>query len=311
MQWRDAASSAIHDELYAKFAIRWSELLCLPYWDPTHFTVLDVMHNLFLGNIAHHVWNILGIDADAHPPGKEHIKPHTMEEQQEQLDTAISAVKKGPKTSLMHLRQGYIVSLATANNVAPVVTITKDLRYRDRANNSKSLYVDALIKLYKINPGAEICCPKVFPSPTIDLSSAWGKKAKLVILHNGILQEVWSDMSKTRIPSWLNRAPANFGHASHSKIKADQWQTVCLVNLVITLCRLWGTPKADENEKAMLQNFIALIIAVHWATTHSTSETHIQLVEQNYTYYLKTTIQLFGPGAVKTNNNHATQHLAE
>jgi hypothetical protein len=146
MQWRDAASSAIRDELYAKFAIRWSELLRLPYWDPTRFTVLDVMHNLFLGDLAHHVRNILGIDADAHPPGKEHIKPHTMEEQQEQLDTAISAVKKGSKTSLMRLRRGYIVSLATANNVAPAVTITKDLRYGDKANNSKSLYVDALIE---------------------------------------------------------------------------------------------------------------------------------------------------------------------
>jgi hypothetical protein len=61
----------------------------------------------------------------------------------------------------------------------------------------------------------------------------------------------------------------------------------------------------------MLHNFIALVITVRWATTHSTSETHIQLVEQHYSYYLKTTIQLFGTGAVKTTNNHAMQHLAE
>ncbi|KAG1887884.1 hypothetical protein F4604DRAFT_1877572 [Suillus subluteus] len=213
------------------------------------------MHNLFLGNLAHHIWNILGIDTDAQPPGKEYIKPHTTEEQQEQLDTAISAVKKGSKSSLMHLRRGYIVSLATADNVAPAVMIAKDPHHGDKANNSKSLYVDALIEWYEINPGAKIRCPKVFPSPTIDLSTAWGKKAKRIILHKGILQEVWLDMAKTRIPSWLNCAPANFGSASHGKTKADQWRTVCLINL--------------------------------------------------------TTIQLFGLGAVKTNNNHATQHLAE
>jgi hypothetical protein len=145
-QWRDAASSAIRNEIYSKFAIRWSELLRLPYWDPTRFTVLDAMHNLFLGDLAHHIRNVLGIDVDAQPPGKEHIKPHATEEQQEQLDTAIRAVKKGSKTSLMRLRRGYIVSLATANNVAPAVTITKDFRNGDRENKSKSLYVDALIE---------------------------------------------------------------------------------------------------------------------------------------------------------------------
>ncbi|KZV91933.1 hypothetical protein EXIGLDRAFT_577710, partial [Exidia glandulosa HHB12029] len=35
--------------------VKWSELLRLPYWDPTRFTVVDAMHNLLLGLIQHHV----------------------------------------------------------------------------------------------------------------------------------------------------------------------------------------------------------------------------------------------------------------
>jgi hypothetical protein len=41
--------------------VKWSELLCLPYFDPTRFVVIDAMHNLFLGLINEHFQNILGI----------------------------------------------------------------------------------------------------------------------------------------------------------------------------------------------------------------------------------------------------------
>lgn len=40
--------------------IRWTELLRLPYFDPTTFVVVDPMHNLFLGLIKEHFQGILG-----------------------------------------------------------------------------------------------------------------------------------------------------------------------------------------------------------------------------------------------------------
>ncbi|KAF9472474.1 hypothetical protein BDN70DRAFT_766116, partial [Pholiota conissans] len=40
--------------------LRWSELLRLPYFDPTKMLVVDPMHNLFLGLIKEHFQNILG-----------------------------------------------------------------------------------------------------------------------------------------------------------------------------------------------------------------------------------------------------------
>lgn len=44
-----------------KHGIAWSELLRLPYWDPTRFLLVDAMHNLFLGLLQFHVrvvWEI-------------------------------------------------------------------------------------------------------------------------------------------------------------------------------------------------------------------------------------------------------------
>jgi hypothetical protein len=40
--------------------LRWSELLRLPYFDPSQFVVLDAMHNLFLGLINFHFCDLLG-----------------------------------------------------------------------------------------------------------------------------------------------------------------------------------------------------------------------------------------------------------
>jgi len=47
--------------IFAQTGVRWSELLRLPYFDPTRFVVIDVMHNLFLGLISKHFQDILGI----------------------------------------------------------------------------------------------------------------------------------------------------------------------------------------------------------------------------------------------------------
>ena len=48
-------------KFFAQTGVRWSELLCLPYFDPTRFVVIDTMHNLFLSLINKHFQDILGI----------------------------------------------------------------------------------------------------------------------------------------------------------------------------------------------------------------------------------------------------------
>ncbi|TFK78580.1 hypothetical protein K466DRAFT_440186, partial [Polyporus arcularius HHB13444] len=50
-QWRDAKSEADRDAAFKQNGVRWSELLRLPYWDPTRFALVDSMHNLFLGEL--------------------------------------------------------------------------------------------------------------------------------------------------------------------------------------------------------------------------------------------------------------------
>src|SRR5271168_4068380 len=69
----NAETKPEQDAAFASSGVRWSELLRLPYFDPTRFVVVDAMHNLFLGLIQEHFQGILGIrlakdsDVDASP----------------------------------------------------------------------------------------------------------------------------------------------------------------------------------------------------------------------------------------------------
>jgi len=60
----NAETKPEQDAAFASSGVRWSELLRLPYFDPTRFVVVDAMHNLFLGLINEHFQNILGIRLD-------------------------------------------------------------------------------------------------------------------------------------------------------------------------------------------------------------------------------------------------------
>ena len=60
--WKNAKSTTARLKLYHQHGIRWSELLRLPYWDPTTFTVLDCMHSLLLGDLQRHCRQIWGMD---------------------------------------------------------------------------------------------------------------------------------------------------------------------------------------------------------------------------------------------------------
>ncbi|TFK17271.1 hypothetical protein FA15DRAFT_546184, partial [Coprinopsis marcescibilis] len=57
-EYLNACDSMARKVALDKHGVRWSEFLCLPYWDPSTFLVVDTMHNLFLGNIKRHCRNV-------------------------------------------------------------------------------------------------------------------------------------------------------------------------------------------------------------------------------------------------------------
>ena len=139
---------SLGNTIYQKHGIRWSELLRLPYWDPTIFQVVEAMHNLFLGKLQHHCHQILHMNADA---DEEHggIPLHSPEEQQQYLNTGIAAIRKGSRTELSRIRKGYVISLALVNNVNPLGDRDVDLdplQHDGDQSSTKSMYIEALLQ---------------------------------------------------------------------------------------------------------------------------------------------------------------------
>ena len=129
------------------------------------------------------------------------------------------------------------------------------------------------------------------------------------VLGRQVLGEIWSDMENTHLPSSVTPLPKNVGSAQAGSLGADEWRTLCLIHLPITLIRLWGDDVSSRVFQ-MLSNFMDLITAVKLASMRTTSAIRIQSYEFYMQRYLSQLLVLY-PGATITPNHHLSLHLPE
>ncbi|PIL35294.1 hypothetical protein GSI_02019 [Ganoderma sinense ZZ0214-1] len=295
-RWRDAPTEAVRKEIFEEHGVRWSELLRLPYWDPTRYAVVDAMHNLFLGELKHHCTEVWGIDVkDKVSTSKQ--TPHSPSEQQKWLDRLVVALRKGTLSAVMQPRKGYLVAVAQLNGVVPQAKLTK----RD--------YAKALLQWVRTHSAYDLQVPPVLCKDTTDFHLAKNAHdiSKYRVLTPNIIEQLRNDIMTTYLPSWMERPPANFGSAAHGKLKADHWRTVCSVSMVITLVRIWAS-STTPGDKLLLDNFIHLVIAADLATRHSMDPERARLFDEHMLAYLQTLRALFEHDLVP--NHHLSLHLA-
>ncbi|KAH9944944.1 uncharacterized protein BXZ73DRAFT_73189 [Epithele typhae] len=151
--WCDAPTVAARTVIFKEHGIRWSELLRLPYWDPTRYAVVDAMHNLFLGQVRHHFRDVWGLDVKDQKEGKKtrELAQHTPEEQKQWLQYIIESLDAScVMSSLTKARKGYLVALAQANNIVPTAL-------------TKKAYAEALIEWVKSNAPTALRVPPILP----------------------------------------------------------------------------------------------------------------------------------------------------
>ncbi|KAH9829722.1 uncharacterized protein C8Q71DRAFT_717903 [Rhodofomes roseus] len=255
------------------------------------------MHNLFLGELRHHCMAVWGIDIKDHKDKtvKKTVE-HTPEEQQRHLDRLIDALRKGVLSAVAQPRKGYLVALAQFNSISP-------------QKLTKHEYAKALLAW--VNHGVDhLAVPPVLKSDTADFHLANGPHdiSKFRILTPEIVDQLRCDIKSTYLPSWVERPPLNFGSASHGKLKADHWRTVCTINMVVTLTRIWGRATASTAEHHLLDNFIHLVVAVDLASRRSMSAERARLYDHHMLEYLRTLRELFEHNLVP--NHHLSLHLS-
>ena len=98
--WRNARTEKDRSKIEDDHGIRWSELLNLPYWDPTKFVVIDSMHGFYLRMFHRHVrkiWqmDVNFVDCDDFTPRKKQPTEEKMSKARKTLRTgSASQVKK-------------------------------------------------------------------------------------------------------------------------------------------------------------------------------------------------------------------------
>lgn len=98
------------------------------------------------------------------------------------------------------------------------------------------------------------------------------------------MAEVWSDMKRTQLPSWINSAPHNWGTQERGKLSADQWRVICTIHLPITLIRLWENETGRKRE--LLVNFMHLVSAVRIANMRVSSRNQIDAYNEHIFLYV-------------------------
>ncbi len=146
--------------------------------------------------------------------------------------------------------------------------------------------------------------------PAVDLPVPPRRQKRDVVLGREVLHQIRLDMAKTIYPSYLGRAPAEVGSASAGSLSADQWRTFCLVNLPISLIRLWSSARTSDRRRLLLLNFLDLVIAVKKGTAKTLDSEKIASFESHIFKYIRGLREIF-PDLDLTPNHHLALHLGE
>jgi hypothetical protein len=130
------------------------------------------------------------------------------------------------------------------------------------------------------------------------------------VLGKDVMEAIWADMVLTELPSWVTKAPPDWGTAARGKLSANNWRVICAIHLPITLIRLWGGDDVPDDRKAKLENFMDLVCAVQIANLRTISCKEIELYEHYIFRYMRTFKSLYKLAKVKP-IHHAALHYGD
>lgn len=133
------------------------------------------------------------------------------------------------------------------------------------------------------------------------------KSSSRALLGIDVLEEVWSDMERTQLPTWITRAPSNWGTPQRGKLNANHWRIICTIHLPITLIRLWHD---DESMKPLLDHFMDLVAAVRIANMHHSSPSQVEAYNFYITRYVANLTRLYPDQTLKP-THHGALHIGD
>ncbi|GAW07262.1 hypothetical protein LENED_009240 [Lentinula edodes] len=131
------------------------------------------------------------------------------------------------------------------------------------------------------------------------------------VIGKDLLAEIWADMGRTILPTWIQAPPPKWGTIAAGKLSADEYKVICSISLVVTLIRVWGYENAEGVESRrfkMLQNYVDLVHAIHVLFLRETSQKSRAYYKSHMLRYLRTVLDLY-PDITLKSNHHLAIHI--
>ncbi|KAG9097424.1 hypothetical protein FS749_006337 [Ceratobasidium sp. UAMH 11750] len=103
--------------------------------------------------------------------------------------------------------------------------------------------------------------------------------------------EIKCDMRRTNLPSWLKKPPINFATTDHGKLASEEYKSLALVSLPITLVRLRSSVAPEVQE--YFDHFLHLSVVVRILSYQSLTNHDILLFEYHYQQYVNDLKRLY------------------
>jgi hypothetical protein len=94
--WKNAPTHEKRHDVFKEYGAKWSELLRLPYWDPTRFVIIDSMHAFYLRLFSRHVREVWEMDIEF----EDGLGLDGLELSEDDMTTAVNAFRSGSKSKL-------------------------------------------------------------------------------------------------------------------------------------------------------------------------------------------------------------------
>ncbi|PBK83649.1 hypothetical protein ARMGADRAFT_944798, partial [Armillaria gallica] len=244
----NAKSNSATEKLFNKSGIRWSPLYLLPYFDLSCMIIIDSMHNLFLGLLKEHFRRILGFCVKT------------------KRDKAMSGAVNIdiPDDTHIPLEDKHIKSVKSIKRLLeqPLAEVF---------SNAQELYKFENKLVAKSHPALfyianRLSCLDFDISQSIEARDRWMKGLK----------------KRHKIPTNSGKPNRVSGSEGHGKLKADQWRTLGLTYMPISLIRLWAESTEAPERCALLELTMNLVTAIIIATSYETSQEN----SEAYTHYM-------------------------
>ncbi|KAJ3535310.1 hypothetical protein NM688_g6997 [Phlebia brevispora] len=294
-QWRQAESRAEQDRLLKQHGIRWSELLRLPYWDPTRYIIIDPMHNLLLGLIQFHCRTVLGFD----------VRQSSSDDSSSFQGRWTEGVDEGKVAEgrLLLAERSPTMSKLKSLKLPNLLFLCRERHlWAIPGGNNGKLKIKDLIEAL-LEPKASIRIPRNLWSGTLsDVDPT-------TLLTSEVLNKIRRDIDTHLRPSWMKSLPRTFGSSSHGKLKADQWRTAMEFDLPMSLIEVWAL-RDGSNQQALVDITMDLVLALRSATSPQITALHVSKYMHHIKRYLQGLRRSF-PWIRLRPNHHYALHLGE